>query len=141
MLKVIAKNWLLLAVIVINTVARFLPDNVLFPFGNAYKRFAALFEGYWYHSFSKAANRFLFPGYAYYFADALCWLLVSLYVQQLARGYVQVLAVVFIGFTVNNFLDELVFNPYVFDWNEVLLIAGTILLAWYKYRELKVAVE
>lgn len=136
-LKILRQNWLLIAVLVINTAVRFLPDGVLFPFGRAYLRFAGLFTGYWYDTFSKAAGRFLYPGYAYYFGDAVCWLLAALYVQQLATGFAQVLAIVFIGFTVNNLLDELIFDPYRFQWNEVVTALFFLYFAWREYKRVK----
>lgn len=138
-MKILRQNWLLVAVLVINTAVRFLPDGVLFPFGRAYMRFSGLFTGYWYDTFSKAAGRFLYPGYAYYLADAVCWLLAALYCLRVTAGRGRVVCILFVGIAVNNLLDELLFDPYRFHWNELLVGLFFLYYAWAEYRRIKAA--
>lgn len=138
MRKVLNRHtWLIALVILLNAASRYAPDDFLYPVGNVYLSISKWFTGYWHATFAKAAERFLYPGYAYYFADALCWLLVAVYVHATAVRYYRVLAIVFLGFTLNNFLDELLFDPYRLQLNEMLLGIFVLVRASIEYRDLR----
>lgn len=135
--KWFSHTWLIVLVILISTFSGHLPENVLFPFGNAYLRFAGLFTGWWHDTFATAAGRFLFPGYAYYLGNAVSWLLIAIYAEKSATAHARPVCIFFVGAATNQLLDELVFNPYVFSYNELIVGAFFLYRAWHEYREVK----
>lgn len=94
----------ILAAIVSNTIVRWLPNNAI-------------------------CNQ------AYFIGQSLSYVFVGLALWVVANtGLRKLIVAAYLICVVNNFIDELIFNPIVFGWNEVLFIGGGIIITYSRIK-------
>lgn len=49
----------------------------------------------------------------------------------------KIFSILFLFYSINDFLDEILFDPKVFGWNEGLFFFGSLIWAVYKYQKSK----